>query len=121
MRIRGTRCAQICTELVEDLELVRFSVPADTDYDWWLIDRRRLKRELKRLPAMKAEAKKRFDSDLRGLHDRQRQCILLDDVYDGASDSPELRRRLLEWFDATFGDRTGIHVAGPFHENSASR
>jgi hypothetical protein len=56
---------RIAQELVEDLNLARFCERSDFGRGhWYLIDRRRLKRELRRLPRLKAEAKASFQAQL---------------------------------------------------------
>lgn len=56
---------RVSRELVEDLNLARFCMHVETRYhDWYLIDRRRLKRELRRLPRLKAKAAARFQQQM---------------------------------------------------------
>jgi hypothetical protein len=56
---------RVSSELVEDLNLGRFCEGGVFDprrqwLDWHLIDRRRLKRELRKLPKLRAEAAAQF-------------------------------------------------------------
>ena len=62
---RGNRYRRISAQLVMDLNLERFCRRLENPYvDWWLIDRRRLKRELRGVSKLKAAAAARFAAQL---------------------------------------------------------
>lgn len=63
----------MAAELVEDLNLGRFCLRNDYNRgDFLYIDRRRLKRELRRLPKQRAAADARFQEQLRDLEYQRR-------------------------------------------------
>ncbi len=69
-----SKYVRVSRELVEDLNLQRFlkrtnphDVLTGDGWNWHLIDARRLKRELNRLPKLRAAAKANFDEQLRNI------------------------------------------------------
>lgn len=95
--------ALVSAELVEDLNLRRFCIADQRRFprDAFWIDRRRLKRELRRLPALRAAARQRFDAQVLtnySYHRVGRPIIILDDVRDEPL-TEEQRKRVLDWWD----------------------
>ena len=100
-----SRLVRISSELVEDLDLARFCRRLETSYvDWWLIDRRRLKRELRKLPKLRAASRARFEAEAQNscLYYRRSTVamaqVILDDLIQGEL-TPGVKARLLRWWD----------------------
>lgn len=98
----------ISRELVEDLNLHRFCIYVSPDrcvrwngyvvLDYFLIDGRRRKRELRRLKRLKAISRQRWEG-LSGLTGNRPAGIILDDPLDDALTTEESRKSLIAWFE----------------------
>jgi hypothetical protein len=105
MKTGYRHCVRVSAELVEDLNLARFCSRGDFGRgDTYWIDRRRKKRELRRLPAQKTAALAAFkaqvvDSRYRNETIKMAQIIVLDDVLDEPL-TEEQKQRVLAWWDA---------------------
>lgn len=93
--------AVVPAELVEDLNLQRWSRPTSAWGDWYTVDRRRLRRELRHLSALHAAAARRFAADLENIAE-QRRTYGKEYYYtaDGRLVSPEDLVRIRELVDA---------------------
>lgn len=95
--------ALVSAELVEDLNLRRFCIADQSRFprDAFWIDRRRLKREIRRLPARRAAARQRIDAQVLTNYTYRRvgrPIIILDDVR-GEPLTDEQKKLVLEWWD----------------------
>jgi len=92
--------ARISAELVEDLNLRSFVRPATNWCDFYFIDRRRLARELRRLPKLRAAADARFRADLDNIaYQRRTYAMEYYWAVDGSLISPADLLRIKELVD----------------------
>lgn len=87
------RVVRVSAELVEDLNLKRWARRTNEWGDWYYIDGRRLKRELRRLPARQAAAAARFAAQLENLAYQRRTYGM--EYYYAADGSPVSRADLV--------------------------
>lgn len=102
-----SKLVKVSEELVEDLNLARFCKGVfDPIYpygNWRLIDRRRLKRELKRLPALVARAGVRFEAEM-ARHKNFKPAIILDAFQDWPL-SDEQKKSVVAWYQQFQSER----------------
>lgn len=93
--------AVVAAELVEDLGLKQWCRPTSAWGDWYTIDRRRLKRELRHVSALQAAARARFAADVDNIA-YQRRTYGMEYYYkaDGSLVSREDLVRIRELVDA---------------------
>jgi hypothetical protein len=97
--------ALVSRELVEDLNLKRWVRPTNHWGDWYHIDRRRLARELRKLPKLRGASRARFmaevqnDRSYRHSTHAMAKFVLLDEFGDVDVITDEVKARLLRWWD----------------------
>ncbi len=93
--------AVVSCELVEDLNLKRWARQINAWGDWFHIDRRRLRRELRKLPKQRAAAQARFQEQLENIR-YQRRTYGMEYYHkaDGSLVSREDLTRIKELVDA---------------------
>jgi hypothetical protein len=99
----------VSAELVEDLCLHRFCMrivpPGYADY--YLIDQRRLKRAMRRLPAQRARAEAAFKAEAAKYEYRTIKCAVFDDLSDEPL-SEEQKAKIMAWWDKQLSSSVAV-------------